>query len=449
MGPTTLKESFLREPIAEGKTKSIFEEISDPTMVYLISKDDITAGDGAKHDVIAGKAQLANQTACNVFRLLKACGIPVAFAKQIGELPDDIPERYGYGFRAPKCTMLPYEVVVRREAHGSYLKRAPHLEKGYIFPVLKFEFFLKTNGKKWKEWDLVCDDPYMVYDGDRKTIHLFDPKQPNLPQTPAHAFLMLCPNDVFTQPNEAELMEQMGIMARQTFLILEKAWQLQGRKLVDFKVEFGLDCDGKLLLADVIDNDSWRVVDGDGGYMDKQVYRDGGGLDEVTAKYRQVAELTGRFALPKQQVLLWRGSDKDDLTPFRDAVERSPNLRGLVSVEWVTCSAHKNPVNAYRLLQQRLSEIPDTVVIAYVGMSNGAGPILSANTTLPVITVPASCKEFPDDVWSSLRMPSNVPVMTVLNPSNAVLAALQILAMRNPSIYAVLRLEQEKRLDDM
>jgi phosphoribosylaminoimidazole carboxylase/phosphoribosylaminoimidazole-succinocarboxamide synthase len=66
-------------------------------------------------------------------------------------------------------------------------------------------------------------------------------------------------------------------------------------------------------------------------------------------------------------------------------------------------------------------------------------------STVPVITVPASAREFPDDVWSSLRAPSAVPVMTVLDPSNAVLAALQILSSRNPRLYARLRSQIESR----
>ena len=116
----------------------------------------------------------------------------------------------------------------------------------------------------------------------------------------------------------------------------------------------------------------------------------------------------------------------------------------------ITCSVHKQPVLAYKLLQQHLQEEPcDSVIIAYIGRSNGAGPVLAANSTVPVITVPAGYTEFPEDVWSSLRTPSNVPVMTVLEPANAVLAALQILAIRNPSIYAALRFDQEKRLTGM
>jgi phosphoribosylaminoimidazole carboxylase/phosphoribosylaminoimidazole-succinocarboxamide synthase len=67
-------------------------------------------------------------------------------------------------------------------------------------------------------------------------------------------------------------------------------------------------------------------------------------------------------------------------------------------------------------------------------------------STIPVITVPASAKDFPEDVWSSLRAPSNVPVMTVLEPSNAILAALQILAENNPLIYAELRGKIEPRM---
>jgi putative ABC transport system substrate-binding protein len=59
----------------------------------------------------------------------------------------------------------------------------------------------------------------------------------------------------------------------------------KGGTLVDFKVEFGFDSNGHLLLANVIDNDSWRVIES-GSYIDKQVYRDGGSLDDVAAKYR-------------------------------------------------------------------------------------------------------------------------------------------------------------------
>ena len=96
------------------------------------------------------------------------------------------------------------------------------------------------------------------------------------------------------------------------FLVLEKAWQLEGGTLVDFKVEFGFDTKGRLLLADVIDNDSWRVIE-NGSYIDKQVYRDGGALDDVAAKYRRVAEITGRFqrAAPAHHPVARLGEGQD------------------------------------------------------------------------------------------------------------------------------------------
>ena len=412
--------------VAEGKTKKIHQVPGSPDLVTILSEDDITAGDGAKHDIIPQKGRLANETTCNVFRLLKACGLPVAFEEQ--DSADS--------FIAPGCTMLPYEVVVRREAHGSYLKRNPHLRRGQLFPHLIGELFLKTKDRTWKGKPLVCDDPLLLYAREASQIRLFHPAKPMQGQEP---FLVLNEHEVFGRDEEWKVLPEMGRIARHAFLVLEKAWQLEGGTLVDLKVEFGFDRGGRLLLADGIDNDSWRVLQ-DGFYIDKQVYRDGGALDDVAAKYRRVAEVTGRFRLPRQRIILWRGSESDTAEPFSRALGELAEMMTMV-----TCSVHKEPVAAAATLQRMTQEVPDSVVIAFIGRSNGAGPTLSAMTTIPVITVPASAKEFPEDVWSSLRAPSKVPVMTVLEPDNAVLAALQILSARNPRLYAHLRQEIEAR----
>jgi phosphoribosylcarboxyaminoimidazole (NCAIR) mutase len=332
--------------------------------------------------------------------------------------------------------MLPYEVVVRREAHGSALKRSPHFAKGQLFPKLLVEFYLKTKDKNWKGKPLVADDPFMQYEDGGKEIKLFNPAKPILGSEP---FLVLDTADVFSRPEEWKFFPEMRRIATQAFLVLEKAWALEGGRLVDFKVEFGFDASGTLLLADVIDNDSWRVLE-NGAYIDKQVYRDGGALDTVAAKYRQVAEITGHFRLPAQRVILWRGSESDDTAVFAKALGPFKDMMTVV-----TCSIHKEPVMGAAILNRMIQDVPDTVVIANIGRSNGAGPTLSAMSTVPVITVPASAKEFPEDVWSCLRAPSKVPVMTVMEPSNAVLAALQILSARNPQIYAYLRTEIESR----
>jgi phosphoribosylaminoimidazole carboxylase/phosphoribosylaminoimidazole-succinocarboxamide synthase len=177
-----------------------------------------------------------------------------------------------------------------------------------------------------------------------------------------------------------------------------------------------------------------------GGYIDKQVYRDGGSLDDVASKYRRVAEITSRFQVPKQRIILWRGSTSDNTEPFTKALgDLAPMM------EVVTCSIHKEPVKGAEIVYRMLQEVPDTVIVAFIGRSNGAGPVLSALSVAPVITVPASAKDFPEDVWSCLRAPSAVPVMTVMEPSNAVLAALQILSARNPKIYAHIRSVIEAR----
>jgi phosphoribosylaminoimidazole carboxylase / phosphoribosylaminoimidazole-succinocarboxamide synthase len=412
--------------VSEGKTKKIHLVKGSSDLAAIVAKDDITAGDGAKHDIIPDKGRLATATTCNVFRLLKACGLPVAFVEQDSAI----------SFTAPKCEMLPYEVVVRREAHGSYLKRNPHLAKGQLFPQAIVEFYLKTKDKNWKGKPLVADDPFMQFAEDGQQIKLFNPAKPLQGQEP---FLVLKASEVFGRADEWKFFAEMRRIARQAFLVIEKAWQLEGGTLADLKVEFGFDSKGTLLLADVIDNDSWRVLES-GAYIDKQVYRDGGALDDVAAKYRHVADVTGHFHVPRQRIILWRGSEKDKTDAFSDALGE---LKDMMTV--VTCSIHKEPVNGAAIFHRMVQEIPDTVVIANIGRSNGAGPVLSAMSTIPVITVPASAKDFPDDVWSSLRAPSAVPVMTVLEPANAVLAALQILSARNPRLYAHVRGEIESR----
>src|SRR3974390_2235229 len=333
--------------VAEGKTKKI-HRIRGSDLVSVVSKDDLTAGDGAKHDIIPDKGRLATATTCNVFRLLKACGLPVGFIEQDRST----------SFLAPQCTMLPYEVVVRREAHGSYLKRNPHIAKGQLFPQLLVEFYLKTKDKNWKGKPLIADDPLMQYEDGGAKIALFNPAKPILGSEP---FLVLDTAEVFSRPEEYKFFPEMHRIVRKAFLILEKAWQLEGGTLVDLKVEFGFDTKGNLLLADVIDNDSWRVIES-GTYIDKQVYRDGGALDDVAAKYRRVAEITSRFQLPRQRIILWRGSESDRTDVFSDALGE---LADLMSV--VTCSVHKQPVAAAGILQRLTQEVPDSVVIAYIG----------------------------------------------------------------------------------
>jgi phosphoribosylaminoimidazole-succinocarboxamide synthase len=275
--------------IIEGKTKKILR-LPDGT-VRVLSKDDITAGDGKKHDLIAGKAALSTRTSSNVFELLKACGLPVSFISKDSDSE--------VSFTAFETRMLLWEVVARREAHGSFLKRFPQIDKGSRFEDIRIEFFLKTSGKKWKDHELPCDDPLAIirYDG----IYLY---KPDVPFVNGMFFLRFENDDVYELKSDQNLLAQMALLARQAFLILERAWELLGYKLVDFKLEFGIAPNGELVISDVVDNDSWRLIK-DEKYVDKQGYRDGDQLDIVLRKYIEVANASEGFRPYQDSIVTW------------------------------------------------------------------------------------------------------------------------------------------------
>lgn len=239
--------------LTEGKTKIVYAHPTDPDLAILYHKDGITAGDGARRSVIEGKGALAGQTTANVFRLLNRAGIVTHFV--------DAPEPRLTVVR--RCTMIPLEVVMRRLPAGSYLRRHPEAAGQRFDPPL-VEFFLK-------------DD--------------------------AHHDPQISPQEIVARgiatPAEVEQMTDTG---RKVFVTLEAAWQQLDVTLVDLKIEFGRTAQGDLLVADVIDNDSWRIwPSGDPAQMlDKQVYRNAQVVDEalladVRARYALVAELTSRW----------------------------------------------------------------------------------------------------------------------------------------------------------
>lgn len=419
--------------VAKGKTKVIYKSEDMPGLVLITSKDDITKNDDpSATQIMEKKAIHATATTCAVFSLLKEAGIPVAFEKQVSATE----------FLAPECKMIPLEVVVRRYAVGSYLKRFPNLgkkknESPHRFHRLVFELFLKTTGGKivTKEGG-VCgetpeeestgrpiDDPFISNHGDEA----WDLRHPKIPGWDEKSNLR-CPifrKDIL--PGDVAI-ENIEEITRKTFLVLEGAWANLGYRLIDFKIEFGIGPNGKLFVADVIDNDSWRLRTSDWQELSKQLFRDNAEMGDIADKYALVASLVNRFAIPKQAIVLWRGS-KDDKLP------EVPILTGVKKIE-VVISGHKSPARALDKLEEIQSDFPERgVILTIVGMSNGLGPTLAARTSWPVIAVPATAAERKHDVWSSLEMPSNVPLATILSPKNAVLAALNILAQSNPIAY--------------
>ena len=75
------------------------------------------------------------------------------------------------------------------------------------------------------------------------------------------------------------------------------------------------------------------------------------------------------------------------------------------------------------------------VYITIAGRSNALSGMVDANVSAPVISCPPYSDKFGGaDVFSSLRMPSGVAPMTVLEPTGAALAAAKVLAIGNPSL---------------
>jgi len=272
-----LDRSLHLEINAEGKTKIIWHP-PQSNLVLIESKDSITAGDGEKRDVIEGKAILATTTTCNCLRLLNRNRIPTHFIEQIDERT----------FLAKQVSMIPIESVARRIATGSYLKRNPDVAEGTVFRDPVTEFFYK---------DDQLHDPLMVFDQTEENWKLYDAK---IPHPSSHIIKMsIETTGGMVGKGQANC---ITVLTVRVFGILEQAWAKLGVTLVDLKVEFGFEDSGLLLLADVIDNDSWRIwPEGDKSQMrDKQVYRDTQDrtpemLAKIKENYAWVAEATSKF----------------------------------------------------------------------------------------------------------------------------------------------------------
>lgn len=457
------------EILNKGKTKVIWSVNDNPDLVIVENKDDITKNDDpSQTKVMAGKAELATATTCAVFQLLKDAGIPVAYEKQLS-LTD---------FLAPKVEMILLEIIWRRYAVGSFLKRHPErrvskYELPYRFHRSVFELFLKTTkgnivareGTVGKLPEDILKKGYLKYEpngfpqdvldkineilNERDVDYVDDPfilnpfneiwdlRHPKIPSWDNASLLEwhISRDDVLP---EGITVEQIENLLRRVGLVLECAWSQLGCRLIDFKIEIGVTSDGKLMVADVIDADSWRLRSADWQELSKQLFRDNVDMDQIADKYALVAKLVKQLRIPRQAIVVWRGS-KDDPVP------EVPSVSGIEMVD-VVVSGHKSPQRSLRKLEDILTRFPEGgVILACVGMSNGLGPVLAARTSWPVIGVSITADKFTQDVWSSLRTPSKVPMSTILSPKNAVLAALNILAQKNPVAYA----ERQMAIEDL
>jgi len=109
-------------------------------------------------------------------------------------------------------------------------------------------------------------------------------------------------------------------------------------------------------------------------------------------------------------------------------------------------SAHKTPEKVLKILK----EYKNALFITVAGRSNALSGFVDANTTSPVIACPPYSDKFSGlDVLSSLRMPSGVAPMLVLDPENAALAAAKILALKNEKLRKKVEEYQKKKKEEV
>jgi phosphoribosylaminoimidazole-succinocarboxamide synthase/phosphoribosylcarboxyaminoimidazole (NCAIR) mutase len=415
-------------PAIEGKTKQIFK-IPHSTRARVVSKRDITAGDGAKRDEFEHKDVYATTVTCRVFELLRNCNIPVAYVRQTA--PTE--------FEVEWTEMIPLEIVARRiiGEKSSYRKRNPHVSAGTRFETLVVEFFLKTTDKKFGSHTLVKDDPLIIEFGSKGTgITICRPDLPVSSEGVENPHIKISAAEMYGSA-ESDIFPYHDLekLVRKVFLALEGAWLLQGLHLCDLKIECGLTSDNVLVVSDVIDADSWRLIDKDGRGLDKQGYRDGAAMDAVADVYAEVARRVQRFEElhDKPQIILWCASRQDSPVPFQEEVDRL-NYPARLSIHYG--SIHKQPEASLAEFRKALLVHPmNTVVIVYVGRSNGAGPVFACDTHVPVIAVSATTLKCPEDIWSSINVPSDCPLLFQKYPANAIQAAIGIISAKSPVCY--------------
>ena len=270
--------------------------------------DVLTGGDAAKKEHIQGIGTLKTTQAANVFSLLNKKGLPTAFIKKQSST-----ELLCY-----QCEMLPLELVIRRYAYGSYLQRRPEFKSTGLphrfgrpateifhkwavvtVPITNIAYQLDENKAHglflhngvWQEG--VYTDPYIQVGENEWVLY---PAKKQL--TTAKSLMTIKP--LLNTKEYSELIEKIMIP---TFEVLEEAWQkiitTSGPvQMVDLKIEAGRRlADGKIVIADVVDNDSWRIWPGGdpSKQLDKQCFRDEYPLAQVAEKYVLVTQLTEQF----------------------------------------------------------------------------------------------------------------------------------------------------------
>lgn len=222
-----------REFIYEGKAKQVYAT-DDANLVIIHYKDDATAGNGEKKGTIKDKGIINNKITAKLFSVLEKNGIKTHFKEMINEREQ----------LCEKLEIVPLEVIVRNVITGSMAKRVG-IKDGTLPKTTIFEICYKND---------TYGDP-LIND--------------------YHAVAM----------NLATFEELEEIYATTSKIndLLKKIFDEEGITLVDFKIEFGKNSKGEILLADEITPDTCRLWDkATGKKLDKDRFRqDLGGIEEA------------------------------------------------------------------------------------------------------------------------------------------------------------------------
>lgn len=230
-----------REFIYEGKAKQIFST-DDENMVIIHYKDDATAGNGAKKGTIVNKGIINNKITAKIFKALEENGIKTHLVEVLNDR-DQL---------CQKVTIFPLEVTVRNIIAGSMSKRLG-IAEGTIPPETIYEIGYKND-------DL--GDP-LIND--------------------YHAYVLGV---------KKEELKTIYTMTEKINQILIKIFDEIGIKLVDFKIEFGKNSVGEIILADEITPDTCRLWDKEtGAKLDKDRFRRD--MENIEEAYIEVAKRLG------------------------------------------------------------------------------------------------------------------------------------------------------------
>jgi len=117
-----------------------------------------------------------------------------------------------------------------------------------------------------------------------------------------------------------------------------------------------------------------------------------------------------------------------------------------IECEIIVASAHKVPEKVFEIVSANNQSEDEIVYMTIAGRSNGLSGVTAANSIHPVL----ACPPFKDkddmmvNINSTLMMPSDTPVMTVVDPSNAVMAIVRIFAVKNPELRQKMRARIEE-----